>query len=574
MIRKFSRPFQRLFRFRAVLRPVVFLAALGIFVLSAPTARAASEADAKALSEKALYDDYLNLRFDDAVAKLKTAIAACETGCSKLVLAQLYRNLGVVLVAGQQNKPEGVQAFAKAILADPGVQLDPDLTTPEVEAALEDARKLSPAPLEEQVEVQLDEPAVEQGPAASGAITHVAPTEQSINTPLPLFIEVKPGESVAKVTAFVRGFGTPKFKPVSFARRPDGFAASASCQDVGGTTGELQYYIVAYDEDGDGVGRVGNEEQPVVVEIKNTLEGDAPHLPNALPPQACSTPTTPQDCPPDFPGCSLGDWGKTDEGEEKKSAANAEFKRHWLSVSLQQDFLLMPASENVCGSTRVEGYECFYGDGRYRDPARGEPGLLQPDGTRSDPGKVTGGFVPATTRLVLGYELALIENLHVGARLGFAFNGGPQLKATEDVFTTDLVTGTPVMTTREVSKPGFLPLHIEARVGYWFGTMTSLVRPHATLSGGVAQVDGKLVPAIVEPRRQNATDCPPGSDASCLQTKVEAWRTAGAGFGAASFGMMVPFATNHGLDLDAKFMMLFGDAGQALAVQLGYMVGF
>lgn len=540
----------------------LFAATLGIATFSASPALAEPDEDAKQLSEKAIYDDYLNLRFDDAEAKLNQAVRNCADRCSKPVLAQMYRDLGVVLVAGKGNKPDGVQAFIKALSVDPAVALNPDLNTPEVETAFAEAQQAAAA----------SEP---NGQAAtvSGAITHDAPSEQRLNTPLPLFVGVSAGEEVAKVSAFIRGFGMPQFKRLDFAKRADGFAVTASCQDVGGTTGEFQYYIVAYDEAGEGVGRVGNENEPVVVLIKRELEGDAPRLPNSPAPEACVTPAAAtQDCPPDFPGCELGEFDGRSQAEKSSQDPSSESKRHWLSAAFQQDFLVMDAASRACGGASTAGYECFYGDGTYRNPVHGEPGLLQADGTRTGGGDLTGGLVPATSRILLGYDFALLENVRLGARVGFALNGGPQLKTTEPVPFTD-ANGAPGVQNRQVSKPAFLPLHAEARAGYWFGSATSVVRPHVTLSGGLAQVDAKVLTTILEPRRQNEVDCPQGSSPNCLKTQVEAWRATGTGFGAGGVGLMVPMGSNHGLNVEAKFMLLFGESGQAAAAQLGYMVG-
>jgi hypothetical protein len=554
------------------LQRALFLGCFGTSLAVDSVAQAApNDAKAKQLAEKALYDDYLNLRFDDAARRLKEAISLCEGGCSKSVTAQMYRDLGVVLVAGKQNRDDGVQAFAQALSHDPAIELDDELNSPEVAAAFEEARKLAsaPTPTEETASAP-------SAPQASGAIAHDAPTEQVVNTPLPLFVGVNTGEEVARVTAFIRGFGMPKFKALELAKLTNGFGGETSCADVGTTTGEFQYYIVAYDQDGKGVGRVGNETEPVVVLIKSEIDGPAPRLPDRPAPKPCAEPAATDDCPPDFPGCGLGDWGDEKTAGEA-SNVKVKPKQHWLSLSFQGDFMLMPADENVCSSGSDAGYECFYGGGSYRNPAWGEPGAVQADGSLANAGKVGGGLVPATMRVLLGYDYAATEWLRLGVRVGFAFNGGPQVATTDPVLDAsgnvqvDPTTGLPAQV--QVSENAFLPFHAEGRVGFWLLSSDSPVRPHFALSGGLAQVDAKIITPIVEPRKNNPVDCPPGSDNRCLEANLEAWRTSGTVFGAGGLGLMIPFAPNHGVDIEGKFMLLFPGSEQVVAAQLGYLVG-
>jgi hypothetical protein len=60
--------------------------------------------------------------------------------CSAKVVGQIHRELGVVAIAGLKKTDEGKQHFVEALKADPTVQLDPDLTTPEIQAAFDEAK--------------------------------------------------------------------------------------------------------------------------------------------------------------------------------------------------------------------------------------------------------------------------------------------------------------------------------------------------------------------------------------------------------------------------------------------------
>lgn len=543
-------------------RPRRMLQAVGAVVLICANVNAqAQDGKAKKLAQKAIYDDYLNLRFDEAAAKLKQATRLCERGCSPTVTASVYRDLGVVYVAGQDNRSDGVQAFVQAINADPRIELDKDLANPEVQSAFAEAREIAGEP------VASSNAAAAESRTASGAIVHRPPTEQTINTPLPLFVASKPGEEIARVTAFIKGFGMARYRKLELSKLPKGFGGETKCSDVGGSTGAFRYYVIGYDEEGAPVGRAGSEDDPIVVQIRRELDGDAPSLPGAEPPEPCAAAQAAEDCPPDFPGCGMDEWGEDEDSEPESETS--DFPRHWVSASFQMDFFMMPGGDNVCGTERDAGWECFYGDGTYRNPLpglAGEPG--NPDG--SGRGEVSSGLVPATMRVMLGYDYLMLDWLSLGARVGFAFNGGPQLVTTQP--STEVNdTGEPVET--EISNPAFLPVHAEGRIGIWFGSPNG-IRPHLTLAGGLAQIDAKVITPIVEPLRQNVVDCPDPSDLDCTQADIEAWRTGGTIFASGGAGVLVPLADGHGLDIEAKYIMLFPDSAQAIGVQAGYMLGF
>src|SRR6185503_7162535 len=93
------------------------------------------------LAKQAIEVDYLGTNFAQADAKLKKALAMCKgNACSAKVIAQIHREMGVVAIAGLKKPDEGKQHFVEALKADPAVQLDPDLTTPEIQAAFDEAK--------------------------------------------------------------------------------------------------------------------------------------------------------------------------------------------------------------------------------------------------------------------------------------------------------------------------------------------------------------------------------------------------------------------------------------------------
>ncbi len=79
-------------------------------------------------------DAYQNLDIDTATAKLQDAIGLAEqNGYVGPEVVQSYMNLGVVYAAGVGDLDQGLAAFLNAICMQPDAQLDPLLSTPDVQ---------------------------------------------------------------------------------------------------------------------------------------------------------------------------------------------------------------------------------------------------------------------------------------------------------------------------------------------------------------------------------------------------------------------------------------------------------
>lgn len=105
--------------------------------------RAAAQVDAQIsdLNSQAL-EAYQALDIDTARSKLEQAVGmAQQAGYVGPVVAQTYMNLGVVLVAGQNDRDQGLAAFLSAVCIQPNVQLDPLLSTPDVQLVFGQAQQ-------------------------------------------------------------------------------------------------------------------------------------------------------------------------------------------------------------------------------------------------------------------------------------------------------------------------------------------------------------------------------------------------------------------------------------------------
>jgi Cys-rich repeat protein len=257
------------------------------------------------------------------------------------------------------------------------------------------------------------------------------------------------------------------------------------------------------------------------------------------------------DCPPGFPGCrdssASPESCRTDDDcsngqvckdgrfcEDAKEAPPAQvpYKRQWITVGFQAEALLLPTAQNACaGGT---GYTCFAGDRYYSAlPLAGADDL------------VNGGVRLATARVLVGYDLAVAENVTLGARLGYAFGGGPRRPASQS----------------------FEPIHVEGRASYWFGhdPLGRLgLRFFLDLAAGMAEVDASI-PVDVYASQQ-------AYQAGQSQNYV-AWKKTGLGFAAFGPGLMYALTPDSGIILEAKAMQMFPTAGTGAALQLGYTIG-
>lgn len=227
------------------------------------------------------------------------------------------------------------------------------------------------------------------------------------------------------------------------------------------------------------------------------------------------------------------DAGAASEPEpEREAGAPAAARRHWLTVTLGQDFLLHGSEEGACSAGG--SYFCFGPDGLYTGPIYEAVG-----------DDVKGGFGPATRRILLGYDMLLGNNLTLGGRLGYAFGGAPAFEG----------------------GAAFLPLHAEARSAYFFGSAPferKGLRLYAALGFGVAQVDGRVFVEFF-PTEQNYSNGEMG--------RLEAWRKTGNAFAAVAFGGVYPLSEGGGPLVELKLSRMLGAGGTVVALQLGYALG-
>jgi hypothetical protein len=204
-----------------------------------------------------------------------------------------------------------------------------------------------------------------------------------------------------------------------------------------------------------------------------------------------------------------------------------------LSAAFQLDLLALPGVNEACkGGT---GYTCFTSSGKYYSgiPLTGADDV------------VAGGIAPATMRVLLGFDRVLTQNVSIGGRLGYAFNGGPQ----------------------RPTASSFLPVTVEARGTYWFGhdpLGRSGFRFFAVLGAGAEEVDASVPVDVYASLTAYAAK---------QSQDLNAWKKTGLGFVELGPGAMYALTPNSGILLEAKGVMLFPTFGAGASVQLGYGIG-
>jgi|SRR5579859_4626830 len=544
------------------------------FLWSVPAHSAPKDELAAKMNQDAIDNDYLAMRFPEADRKLRMAIAICgKTGCAPNVLAQLHRDLGIVFIVSNK-VADGKEQFAQALQLDPSTTIPKDLSTPDIAAAFKDAADKAgiaakPAPAQ-----AAPEPRPTRKPPQSEELRHTPPEGQLPLTAVPLYVEVEEGLGQSKVVVHYKGYGMPDWKVVDMKRLRKGYGLEIPCADVGNALGDLKYYIQAVGSEGEVLAASGTKTLPQRVPISPSFSGDPPHLPGRRAPTPC-TGGTGGECPPEFPGCKIGKratgkvctmdtecpHGTCVAGHCSEDAAadsrapcetdsqcaagrvckagycEANWKKNWFGLVLQQDIVVLAAAKDVCLDGRI--YSCQQGDGSYFIPSA----TLSPKPGAAD--EVKAGIAAATTRVLLQYDRAVSANAMLGGRIGYAFGGGPD--------------------SRDSGAP-FFPYHLEARASLWLGSEPFSqpgVRPYFVVSAGVAQVDVSVsVPLVMVDAMGTEI---PGS--------LTAWKRAGSFFGSGGFGILYAFGRNTGILGEIRAQRMFPTVGTIVPIQIGYVVG-
>lgn len=574
--------------------------ALGLVLAASSVAldaEAAGKKDKEALKlhDQAMDEHYLSVEFDKAAEKLEKAVTTCgASNCSPEVLGKIFVALGTVHGVGQGKLDLALEDFKKAIAADPSAKLIEGLTTPELEEKFKEAQAGGAAtpPEGEGDKPEGDEPEGEAG----GDFPHEAVTESAVNTPIPVYVKIPDELGATKVVVRYKPFGGDKWKSVNLERTGAGFGGYIPCADVT-TTGDVRYHVIATDESGSPVATAGSAKQPFKVQVKNKIEGDAPSLPGEDAPKKC---LAKEDCPPGLPGCgpaggARGDkaWGASceastecqsglvclngtcEEGEEGGGGSTTKSKgaKNLIPVGVQFDLLLLSSGENVCSPTSGDTYACFE-SGTSRQ-YYGFPDVVP------EQNGISGGIAMAGVRILAGYERILFDGLGlaIGGRVGIAFGGSPSPDNAPPTCSEEVLDGEacdedsdPLPYQPAGQAQGFLPLHLEGRVSYYFlsdgGVEKGGFYPYGFLGGGIAQVNAGVEVAVCNGvTGETSTPCPDPK-------QLDAYQLTGLGFVGFGGGATYFFHENVGAQAELKMMVMLPTTGFVVAPTLGPVFAF
>jgi hypothetical protein len=514
--------------------------------------------------EEAIYTHFLNTDFDAAEGLLLGTIRACEDKCSPAVVGKAWMYVGIIRGSGRNDIGGAQEAFTTAIAADPAVALDTEIATDPVKAAFAKVKGGGGA-------------AKPAGPA--GAIT-CTPQPSEIETRRPVPLQCESDKDLAQAKLFYKSFGS-EWQSIKMEMHDGAYRATIPCAATQ-NTGKLNYYVQGLDGSG-GVGaQLGSKEQPSQADVVSETTADPPAFPAEEPPARCGVETMGEAPPPSSGEC--GAWGAACgkdgccEGElaciqgtcnEAQCESDSDCKDGGSCNSgrCEKD-KSGPYAKNVIGLHFGADWTTLSSNGACTaDASDNDHFTCRKDGTPVNPanlnsnysGKVGGGFVLATLRLMASYE-RIFGPFSAEARLGFAFNGG-----------TD-----------------FMPVHAEVRAKYWpLGEEAFSkpgFRPWVHVGGGFAQYDATVTTAVVdcsgvtssEADKQNCLTTTNSKNAGSKSEsyKVDATKRMGNAFVTAGGGVMYAIGKTHGVVANVNLTIPFGWTGFVIAPSIGYAVGF
>lgn len=550
---------------------VIVAATLALLLSSAVAAAAPLDKAANKKIDEAINEHYLATNFDKAESVLLGTVKACGKKCSPQVIARAYMYVGIVRGSGKSDQKGAQEAFGQALATDPDVKLDAALATPETKATFDAASAGAGAGGAAEDDAEAGEPAEEDDgalPAGAGderpkipGNMDCTPVIAQVETRRPIPLSCSTDEDAVRVELRYKEFAGDDWKIVKMVKKDDAFQAQIPCSATQ-LAGALKFYVTAKDAAGENVDSYGTKRKPAKLDVVAETDEEPPAYPGEEPPERCAEQV---ECPPDFPGCKSTPkkggkgWGSTCEQSNEcddglacvngacenatacetdsdckvgscvndvcqdaggsSSVSKGAAKKLFVGVHVAQDITSLSGND-VCGDN--EDFICY---------AAGDEKFRLPEGQA---GSNVSGSSFATTRILLSLDYAVLPNVTLGARVGYAFGGAPA---------------------------DFVPFHAEARVAYWFGDLgspASLVVPYVHLAGGLAQVDASVqAPVVIED----------------VNVDLVAWKSAGTSFAGGGGGVLLQVGPG-GVQANLNLMALFPTSGFVIEPSLGYIVGF
>lgn len=635
------------------------VAGLTLVIATSTEAHAQGRLDGPAQGkiDEAINVHYLATDFRKAEELLSGTINACGNQCSAPVIAKAWMYIGIIRGAGNSDLRGAKEAFRNALGVYPGVALDNDLATPEVQAAFAEARGQAPAGSAPPVTLTPAAPPPAAAPPppppppVSYAPMQCEPKVQEVQTRRPVPVSCTsqyPG--VVKGALYYKAFGEPTFGRAPLKRVGNAWQAEIPCTATNMGT-NVSWYVEVSDAKGQRLDGYGTPDGPVDIMLNDATTEQPPHFPGQAAPNRCAdladcppemlgTPACPGTEKPGAVGAAAGGGGKgwgdaceehsecqsglaclggscetapscsadadCDDGrcdmttgtcaygqaaDEEDSSFPSEGPEHMVAITLGMDFAFVNGSD-VCDPMKSSSFACYYDDEAYNLATSADGSsptqYNSPDGPAPrywDGGTAAGiGFGPI--RLLLAYDMLLLERVSAGVNAGVAFSPIPDAG---------------------------IAIHADVHGKFWFSGNGAGLRPFAGVGLGFGPVDSMTTVQVVETayedsgfRRQQAgasavspartgqaglangtafaTDLCKTPDeltsqgAATLQNEFcQLPVQAGTTFGNMFFALGVGAWWNlggHGPQLELYGKVLFPETGVSLQPALSYVYGF
>jgi hypothetical protein len=346
---------------------------------------------------------------------------------------------------------------------------------------------------------------------------------------------------------------------VDLTKTDDGWGGVIPCGDV--QVGVMRYWLQGVDASGEPIANSGDPKHPYSVPIRESIAGEAPHLPDKPAPSKCGKRGGGGEGGAEAGGEAGGEHeegGERSKPSETAGLTGPGFARLWVGIAGAVDFLSMPSVGNVCTLTNSgepqnsSNLYCTNPDGS-DFPSRNangggatqNVGLLPPNG---QPGQIGGGLVAGDLRIMLSVDYALLEQLLVGGRIGYVANAYTGQQAGND------------------GRAAGFRVHLEGRATYLFGKAplrSAGFVPMAFAGLGFAEFDGHSTTVVKE-------SYIPG------QQPVNVWLTDGPVFLVVGGGVRYQFSPRAAFTGAIRLNMAFPGNGVLFTYgpEIGFAYGF
>jgi hypothetical protein len=220
------------------------------------------------LNKKALAS-FSDLDVEDAANLLKQALDICASQHLDRhpAAARTHVHMGVVYVAGLKKRDQGIEEFKKALRIDPNIKVTKSLANPEVQAAFQEAAMdVSETPAPAPVPAPTPAPVASEPVVPVGSLVHAPVREGTAGQPISVRVQAPASLTAARVVVAYRAEGAKEYSTHELdILDNDWYQGQIPAEATSGSM--VNYYIVAYNDQGQSVAQEGSPTEPHVIAL-------------------------------------------------------------------------------------------------------------------------------------------------------------------------------------------------------------------------------------------------------------------------------------------------------------------